>query len=312
VSLQATQATSRSVIACQEAPLKHQIERRLGVLLACAVAALFLVGVAGAAGSASFPDPVGDGGSSLDITRLDVSNHDGIYDFQVTVAGHFDPVLSELRVAIDTDQNPDTGSAFYGTEVEIAYEAGSNAREGEAVLLRATGWDFRGATPPEGWGWGYGPNSVEFFATPAELGIAPDAGFNIVAAAMGPHPDTAPDIRTFNYQPVPGTPPLGLGPDSRAPHLLAYPSSGAHGKLAKLNYWVLDGRGRTAETIRIYRRSRLLKTIRRPLRDSNPFDPSQVAWRVPSNVRGRLRFSVRSVDAAGNKSKLSWASLDVH
>jgi hypothetical protein len=104
-------------------------------------------------------------------------------------------------------------------------------------------------------------------------------------------------------------PPPSLGPDRRAPHLVSYPSRGAHGKPAKLTYWVPDGRGRTAETIRIFRRSHLLKTIRRPLRDSNPFDVSQVMWRVPNNVSGRLRFSVRAVDAVGNKSKPSWASL---
>jgi hypothetical protein len=292
--------------------MKGRSGRWMSSLLACATAALFLVGVAGANNSVSFPDPVGDGGSGPDITRLDVSFHDGFYDFQVTVAGHFDPVESELRVAIDTDQNPDTGSAFYGTEVEIAYEAGTNAREGEAVLLRAKGWDFSWTPLPEGWGWAYGPNFVEFFATPAELGVAPGAGINAVTAAVGSHLDAAPDIGTFNYQPVAGTPPPSLGPDTRAPHLVTYPAIGVHGKLAHLSYWTLDGRGRTAETIRIYRRRRLLKTIRRPLRDSNPFDLSQVTWRVPNNVRGRLRFSVRSVDAAGNKSDLSWASLVVH
>lgn len=292
--------------------MKPDFGRWLRVLLASAVAALFLVGVAGADTSTLFPDPTGDAGSGIDITGLDVSNQRGFYDFQITVAGRFDPVESELLVAIDTDQNPDTGSAFYGTEVEIAYAGGRNAREGEAVLLRAKGWNFRGVTLPEYWGWGYGPNYVEFSATLADLGIAPDAGFNVVAAAMGSHPDTAPDIRTFNYQPVPGTPPPSLGPDTRAPHLIVFRSRGAHGKLAKLNYWTLDGRGRTAETIHIYRRGRLLKTIRRPLHDSNPFDLSQVSWRVPNDVRGRLRLSVRSVDAAGNKSKLRWASLVVH
>ncbi len=50
--------------------------RRLTALLCCAVAALFLVGLAGASGSASFNDPVGDAGSGLDITGLDVSKDD--------------------------------------------------------------------------------------------------------------------------------------------------------------------------------------------------------------------------------------------
>jgi hypothetical protein len=82
-----------------------------------------------------------------------------------------------------------------------------------------------------------------------------------------------------------------------------------HGKIATLDYWVLDGRGRTAETIRIYRGSRLLRTIHRRLRNSNPFDLSHVTWRVPARVRGRLRFSVRSADATGNRSKPVWAPM---
>jgi hypothetical protein len=61
----------------------------------------------------------------------------------------------------------------------------------------------------------------------------------------------------------------------------------------------------------LHRGRRLLKTIRRPLRDSNPFKLSHVAWRVPPSVRGRLRFSVRSADAAGNESNLRWTSLSI-
>jgi hypothetical protein len=295
--------------------MKVHLSRWLQTFSACAVSALFLVGIAGAANSASFTDPTGDAGSGLDITRLDVSSDDtGTLTFRVTVAGKHDWDLGQAAalVALDTDQNPDTGSAFYGTEVEIAFEADAFGRT-EAVLLRADGWDFRRVTPPDAWQWGFGDNFIEFFAKPSDLGLAPNAGFNVVAAAIGAaHPDTAPDIRTFNYQPVPGTPPPNPGPDTRAPHVSAFDSSGVHGKLAKLGYWVLDGRGATAETIRIYRRTRLLKTIRRRLADSNAFDLSHVVWRVPRAIRGRLRFSVRSVDAAGNKSKLSWARLVVH
>jgi hypothetical protein len=38
---------------------------------------------------------------------------------------------------------------------------------------------------------------------------------------------------------------------------------------------------------------------------------SHVAWRVPRTLRGHLRFSVRSADAAGNKSHVRWASLSI-
>jgi hypothetical protein len=36
------------------------------------------------------------------------------------------------------------------------------------------------------------------------LGLAPNGGFNVVAVADSPRTDTAPDLGTFNYQPVAG------------------------------------------------------------------------------------------------------------
>jgi hypothetical protein len=74
---------------------------------------------------------------------------------------------------------------------------------------------------------------------------------------------------------------------------------------------VLDGRGRTAEVIRTYKKTKLLKTIRRPLHDSNPFVVSVVRWHVPKTIHGRLRFSVDATDAAGNHSTRRWAWLVV-
>jgi hypothetical protein len=218
-----------------------------------------------------------------------------------------------LLIAIDTDQNPDTGSAFYGTEVEFAFSPPGNARDGEAVFLRADGWDFKGARLPYGQspGWECGPKVGGYFIDTSALGIAPTSGFNVVAATVSSHPDTAPDIGTFNYQPVAGTQPPKLGPDTRAPHVVTYPAQAVHGKLATLTYQSLDGRGKTADTIRIYRGTRLLKTFRRPLHDSNPFVLSHVTWRVPRTLRGRLRFSVRSADAAGNESNLGWAFVSI-
>jgi hypothetical protein len=213
-----------------------------------------------------------------------------------------------LLIAIDTDQNSDTGSAFYGTEVELAWSPAANS----PVFARASGWDFKAAPfPYGGMGLECGPTIGGYFIDTAALGITPASGFNVVAATVSPHTDTAPDIGTFNCQPVAGTLPPKLGPDTRAPHVVTYPAQAVHGKLVTLTYQTLDGRGRTADTIRIYRGKRLLRTIRRRLRDSNPFELSHVSWRVPRTLRGRLRFSVRSTDAAGNESNLGWASLSV-
>lgn len=271
------------------------------------------VGAAGADSTISFSDPLGDGGSSTDITALEISSSPGCPGFSggvgfwATVKPDSSWCRSErgevpLLVAVDTDQNPDTGSAFYGTEVEFAFEPSGQARAGEGIFLRAAGWDFRRVSFPDG---------GVYSAGAAAMGLSPTAGCNVVVATQGPHIDTAPDIGTFNYQPVPGTKPPALGPDTRAPHVVTYCASAVHGRIATLTYWTLDGRGRTADTIRIYRGARLLKTIRRPLRDSNPFLLSHVRWHVPRAVHGRLRSSVRSADSAGNTSPLRWARLVV-
>jgi hypothetical protein len=302
--------------------VRRQYRRSLRGFVACAGVGLILVGAAGADSQTSFVDPVGDAGSSFDLTGLRVSSLP-VWDassvgvgLEVTVTRHRFWCNGEggdlpLLIAIDTDQNPDTGSAFYGTEVEFAFSPPANARDGEPLFLRAHGWDFRGARLPDGFGWECGPTIGGYFTNSSVLGITPTGGFNVVAATISSRPDTAPDIGTFNYQQVPGTPPPKLAPDTRAPHVVPYPAEAVHGKLATLSYQTLDGRGKTADTIRIYRGKRLLKTIQRPLRDSNPFDFSHVTWRVPRTLRGRLRFSVRSADAAGNESNLRWALLSI-
>lgn len=278
--------------------------------LACALTVLCLAGIAGADSSTVITDPAGDGGSGVDITRVEILSYDqGGLTFWTTVSGFFacssDGDGEPAMVALDLDQNPDTGSAFYGTEVGFAPEG----PVGDAHLLRADGWDLRGARNQLGLGGGCGPGTGGYSIDPSKLGLKPGAGFNVVVAALGSDGDTAPDVGTFNYQQVPGTKPPPLHLDRRAPHVSAFASAGVHGKRATLRYWALDGRGRTREIVRIFRGARLRRTIWIPLRDTNPFRLSQLEWQVPQDVRGRLRFSVRSLDAAGNKSNRAWARL---
>jgi hypothetical protein len=279
--------------------------------LACALTALCLTAIGGAATSTTFTDPAGDGGFWLDITSVDVSEEgDGSILFQVHFAGRVNWDEDGPRVALDLDRNPDTGSGYYGTEVEVAFEGEGHAREGRAVLYRANGWDFRGVTPPEGWGWGLGPHEVDFFLSRSFLGLAPDAGFNLVVATTARDPDTAPNVGTFDYEPVPGAPPP-LGPDRRPPRVFAYDSRGVAGRTAKLDYWVLEGRGKARQMIRIYKGRRRVATIATPLSNVSPFRLAHAQWRVPRGAHGRFHFSVRSIDAAGNKSTRAWASLVV-
>jgi hypothetical protein len=255
-------------------------------------------------------DPEGDTGSSLDITKVKVTELGNELEVELTVKGPASLVEDGALIALDLDQNPDTGSAYYGTEAEVALVGAANARESEPVLYKAHGWDFRAVSlrqPPGGL---LGSDVVGFSFPRSLLGRDPEPGFDIVAASVGNHPDTAPDIGTFEIEPKGGTHPP-LAPDRRPPKLFAFDSLGAHGKEAKLGYWVLEGRGRTRQVIRIYRGHRLLKTIWTPLADANPFATTATTWRVPRNVRGDLRFSVRSFDAAGNKSAVASAALVV-
>jgi len=271
-----------------------------------AVGALVLAGAAGAANSASFTDRAGDAGRAPDITEVDVSNDDsGTITIRLTFAG--DRTLGpadEVGAVLDLDQNPDTGTVYYGSEVALRFK-GSMVR-----FARANGAQFAPAPPPASLNATSGVGSLTFSVSAADLGLAPDAGFDIAAFSETSNGDNdlAPDIRTFNYQLGSGPPPP-VGADTRAPVDRAFASRGVHGKVAQLNYWAADGRGVNADTIRVYRHSRLLKTIRISLGDASPFYTYYAPWRVPRKIRGRLHFCVRSRDATGNQSNLSCGRL---
>jgi hypothetical protein len=263
--------------------------------------------------SRTFDDATGDARPpSLDIKSVTITDRDdGFVDFLVTLAGDFDWTEDGPLIALDIDRNPDTGSAFYGTEVELVLQSDGASREVMPALYRARGWDFRRERHARA-AWTLGPHVGGFSIKRSSLGLTRNQGFNIVAGSVSNHPDTAPDFGTFNYQRVPGRKPPRLGPDRRAPKVLAYDSTGVPGGEAKLQYWVLDGRGKTRQVIRIYRGPRVLKTIWTPLADANPFGTAETTWHVPSNVRGGLRYCVRSLDAAGNRSNRVCANLKIH
>jgi hypothetical protein len=289
--------------------LKEASMNRLRALIVCAGIALVVVGVAGAANSMSFTDRTSDVKLAPDIASLDVSNDDaGTLTFHVSVANGLPASLpgEELGVAVDLDQNPDTGTLFYGAEVAFTFE-------GETLHFgRANGNSFVASPAPASLHGTITADGATFSVSAADLGLAPRDGFNVFAiSATRLDVDFAPDIRTFNYQQVVGTPQKPLGPDTRAPVDRAFAAKGKHGKVVELDYMAGDGRAVTADTLRIYRGNRVLRTIRYSLGDANPFYVYYAKWRVPRNVRGRLRFCVRSVDAAGNKSNLSCAPLTI-
>jgi hypothetical protein len=295
---------------------KRKPQRWSLIAPACFLAALVVAGVAGAANTTGFSDRAGDVKLAPDITSVDISSDDaGTITIKMAFAdGAIPPGIpgEQLGVAVDLDQNPDTGTVYYGTDVAVALDFGLAGTT--LKFAHAQGAEFEAATPPPSLKGTLdaATGTVTFTVKAADLGLEPTDGFNLVAISSSDLDlDLGPDLRTYNYQQVAGArqPPLPV--DTRAPVDRAFASKGIHGKVARLEYSAQDGRALTADTVRVYRGTHLLRTIRIALGDANPFWTYDARWRVPQAVRGRLRFCVESVDAAGNKSNLSCARLGV-
>jgi hypothetical protein len=80
--------------------------------------------------------------------------------------------------------------------------------------------------------------------------------------------------------------------------------------MVRLRYRVRDDKGETTEKLTIFRRSRVLRRLTRPLRPTDNAVVYWIAWRAP-RVRGAYRFCVRATDRAGNHSALTCASVRI-
>jgi hypothetical protein len=276
-------------------------------LAVAGVAALVFAGVALAANSRSFADPGGDASNSPDLTGVSIVNDDaGVVTVKLTVANRTTLGPNEgVAVGLDTDQNPDTGSVFYGSEWELDLEGAA------ATVYRATpNGSYTQAPAPGSYTASMSGGVATLIFKTSDFGIA--AGFNMHALGFDNNwLDAAPDIRTINYQLSSSTTAPALQPDHRAPIDQAFKSIGTHGKFAELNYLAMDGRGETADVFVITKGKKVLKRITLPLADTSPFLPYLVRWKVPKKVKGKLRFCVSSTDRAGNKSNSSCAALTI-
>src|SRR5215218_3438717 len=91
----------------------------------------------------TFSDPAGDQRSTADTTSIKVIEYcEGAIGIELTLSGPPELTTNGPLIALDLDQNPDTGSAFDGTEVEFVYGPDT---EGGPGFYRADGWDFRRA-----------------------------------------------------------------------------------------------------------------------------------------------------------------------
>lgn len=271
------------------------------------LAALVFTGVAFAANSRSFADAAGDAANSPDLTNVAISNDDaGNVTVKLTVANRSTLATGEgVAIGLDTDQNPDTGSVFYGAEWELDLEGSS------ATAYQATPDGSYTQVPiPASYQASMSGGVATLTFKASDLGIT--SGFNVHALGYDKNwLDAAPDIRSVNYQLAPSTTPPALQPDRRAPIDQAFRSTGTHGKLAELGYLAMDGRGETADSFVVYKGKKVVKRINLPLADTSPFLPYVVGWKVPKKVKGKLRFCVTSQDRAGNKSNTSCASLTI-
>jgi hypothetical protein len=284
--------------------MKGSLSRTLVVV---GVVALVAAGVAGASNTGGFAYANGDSRSAPDISAVAVSNDDaGTVTVKLTLANRGQLAASDdLAIGLDTDQNPDTGTVFYGAEYELDLDRGN------VVVWRndANGLYTR-AIAPGSLKIVFSGGTVTFSFRASEFGIS--SGFNLYTlGADSSSLDTAPDIRMVNYQLVGGTAAPLLGSDSRAPLTEALRSTGTHGKIVSIDYFAADGRGETADTVVVYRGKKVLKRFNFPIADTSPFLIYSARWKVPKKTRGKLRFCVTSTDRAGNKSKTSCAALTI-
>ena len=286
------------------AAMKGSTWRALAVV---GVAALAFAGAAFAANAGSFADVAGDSGTAPDVTGVAMSSDDaGLVTIKVTLGNRTTFAASDgVGLGIDADQNPDTGTVFYGAEYELDLE-GTAAR-----FYRATADGFYEEAPlPPSFKASFDGGVVTLTFKPSEIGTA--TGFNVYTVGFDNSTlDSAPDIRAVNYQLVNGTPPPALAPDHRAPIDQALKSTGTHGKVVSLYYFASDSRAETADAIVIYKGKKVVKRINYLLEDTNPFLPYVARWKVPKKTKGKLRFCVTSTDRAGNKSKTSCAALTI-
>ncbi|HSC50356.1 MAG TPA: S8 family serine peptidase [Gaiellaceae bacterium] len=123
-----------------------------------------------------------------------------------------------------------------------------------------------------------------------------------VARALATAVPTAPPA-------APPPPPAPAARDTSAPFVRVYAASGRPHRLVRLRYHVQDDSGRTAERLLVYRRTKPLRTLSRPLRTT---DAAVAYWvGVTFAARGSYRYCVRATDAAGNHSGLACARIRI-
>jgi hypothetical protein len=126
-----------------------------------------------------------------------------------------------------------------------------------------------------------------------------------VPAAPPPPPPPAPPA----LPPPPPPPPPPAARDARSPVVHVYGAKGRRRHLVRLRYRVADNSGKTSERVLVYRKKKLLKAFKRPLRTTD----NAVAYWVPYRFAARTlyRYCVRATDSSGNRSALRCAVVRI-
>lgn len=284
--------------------MKGSLSRALAV---AGVLAVVFVGVALAGNTGGFADATADAASAPDISGVAISNDDaGIVIVKLTLANRAQLAANDdLAVGLDADQNPDTGSVFYGAEYELDLDRGSIV-----VWRNDPNGFYTQSIAPGSLQIVFNAGTVTFSFKASDFGIS--SGFNLYTLGADRNSlDAAPDIRMVNYQLVAGASAPVLGRDTRAPVTEALKSSGVHGKIVSIDYFAADGRGETSDAVVVRRGKKVVKRFNFPIADTSPFLIYSARWKVPKKTKGKFRFCVTSTDRAGNKSKTSCAALTI-
>jgi hypothetical protein len=98
--------------------------------------------------------------------------------------------------------------------------------------------------------------------------------------------------------------------DHDPPDVKALKSTGKSGKKAKLRYRVSDDSGESRERVQVVKRRKVLADMTTSFGTADG-GVYYVTWKVPKEVKGRMRFCVVSQDRSGNNSPTSCAKLKV-
>jgi hypothetical protein len=250
-------------------------------LVAAAALAATLTVLAGSAGATgTYADDRGDSGTAPDVTGATVSSTaDGQILFRIGIVGLPQTGDAQTLVVIDSDANPDTGSADAGGADYLFYVDQSDGTYGFARWAGSS-WDWD--TPYTTVRVNTGSAGVTISVNRSELGNTSQFNFwarTITAGGGDGKEDTAPDLGLWNYDLAAG------GPDIQGVMVTTKPSFGPKaGKRFSLEVAGLR-LPPTGDPVGVLPRPD--STSCKATLGARRLPGAGCAWRIPKNARGK-------------------------